>query len=114
MDDCLFCKIAHQAIATDFVYEDEHIVAFNDIDPKAPQHILIIPREHISTLNDTTKIHSPLLGHMLQTASQIEKDKGMAEAGYRTVMNCNHDGGQAVFHIHLHVLGGRQMDWPPG
>lgn len=111
--DCIFCKIA-QGEMGELIYEDKQVVAFNDIDPKAPHHILIIPREHIATINDTTASHNELLGHMVQVAKNLAQEQGIAEAGYRLVLNCNKGGGQAVYHIHLHLLGGRQMAWPPG
>jgi len=112
--NCLFCKIANKEIPNEFVYEDDQVVAFNDIDPKAPHHILIIPRKHIATLNDTTEEDTQLLGHLFQVAKKLAAELGLAEEGYRTLLNCNRAGGQAVFHIHLHLLGGRQMQWPPG
>lgn len=112
--DCLFCKIAHGQIPTQFVHESERIVAFLDIAPQAPNHILIIPRAHIATINDLTEKDSSLVGDMMLVAKKIAKDLNMAENGYRVVMNCNSNGGQAVYHIHFHLLGGRQMSWPPG
>lgn len=112
--DCLFCKIAMGEIPTQFIYEDELVVAFNDIHPQAPQHKLIIPRKHVATLNDVSSSDSALLGHMAHAAQQIAKEIGIAEEGYRLVMNCNRGAGQTVFHIHIHLLGGRLMMWPPG
>lgn len=112
--DCLFCKIANKEIESDFVYEDDKVVAFNDINPQAPVHVLIVPRIHISTLNDITEEHNELLGHIMQTAKKIAQDLNIDESGYRVLFNCNRGAGQAVFHIHLHLLGGRQMTWPPG
>ena len=114
MSDCLFCKIVNGEIPTNFVYEDENVVAFRDIKPQAPTHILIIPREHIGTLNDINQSHKELLGAIQLTASYLAKEEGIYEEGYRTVFNCNRDAGQTVFHIHLHLLGGRSLDWPPG
>ena len=114
MSDCLFCKIVNREIPTDFLYEDENVVAFRDIKPQAPTHILIIPREHIGTLNDINQSHKELLGAIQLTASYLAKEEGIYEEGYRTVFNCNRDAGQTVFHIHLHLLGGRSLDWPPG
>jgi len=114
MNDCLFCKILAREIPADILYEDEQVLAFSDIDPKAPTHALIIPKIHISTINDLTEEHNALIGHMFQVAKKIAKTKGYAEDGYRVVMNCNRGGGQAVYHIHLHLLAGRQMQWPPG
>lgn len=112
MTDCLFCKMVNGDINPDVVFEDEHVLAFNDIDPKAPVHILIIPKRHISTLNDLDD--TELAGRVIQTASLLAKQLGFAEDGYRTVFNCNKNGGQAVYHLHLHLLAGRQMTWPPG
>lgn len=112
--DCLFCKIANHELESQLVFEDDRVVAFHDIDPKAPTHILIIPKEHISTANDLTPEHNALVGHMFQVAKQLAKENDIDEEGYRLLMNCNEGGGQAVFHIHLHLLGGRQMQWPPG
>ncbi len=112
MTDCLFCKMVNGDIKPDIVYEDDKVLAFNDISPQAPVHILIIPKRHISTLNDLDDIE--LAGHILQTAAKLAKQLGFAEAGYRTVSNCNQQGGQAVYHLHLHLLAGRQMLWPAG
>ena len=114
MDDCLFCKIVAGDIPADTVYENDQVFAFRDIDPKAPTHILIIPKEHIATTNDLAEAHKTLVGEMLLAAKKIAGQEGIADSGYRTVFNCNGDGGQAVYHIHLHLLGGRQMTWPPG
>ena len=114
MSDCLFCKIISGEIPTDLVYEDKNVVAFRDINPQAPTHILIIPREHIETLNDINQSHGELLGAMQLTASYLAKEAGIDGEGFRTVFNCNGDAGQTVFHIHLHLLGGRSMVWPPG
>ncbi len=111
---CLFCQIANKTIPANFTYEDEHVVAFPDIHPQAPIHQLIIPRKHLATLNDTTEADQFLLGHMLFTATQLAKNLKLADDGYRVVLNCNKNGGQAVFHIHAHLLGGRIMTWPPG
>jgi histidine triad (HIT) family protein len=112
--DCLFCKIADKTIPADIVYEDDRVVAFRDVAPQAPTHILVIPRQHISTLNDLNESNNELIGHILYTAKTIAAAEGLAEDGYRVAMNCNNHGGQTVFHIHLHLLGGRQMQWPPG
>lgn len=112
MNDCLFCKMATGEIAPDIVYENDNILAFNDINPQAPVHILIIPKKHIATLND---LDDPALaGELLLVATKLAKQEGLAENGYRTIFNCNVDGGQEVFHLHLHLLGGRKMRWPPG
>ena len=112
--DCLFCKIASQEIKSKLIYEDKDIVAFNDIAPQAPHHILIIPRKHIATINDIPAEDNFLIGHMMQTAKKIAAELKIHDAGYRVIMNCNKNGGQAVYHIHFHLLGGRQMKWPPG
>jgi len=114
MDDCLFCKIVAGDIPADKVFENKNVYAFRDIDPKAPKHILIIPKEHIATTNDLTEAHKTLMGEIMLVAKEIAEQEGVAELGYRTVFNCNSDGGQAVYHIHLHLLGGRHMNWPPG
>ena len=114
MLDCLFCKIIDGKIPSDIVYENEHVFAFNDINPIAPTHILIIPKEHISTLNDIEENHTQTMGEMFLAAKKIASDKGISEPGYRVVFNCNQDGQQTVFHIHLHLIAGRQMTWPPG
>lgn len=111
--DCLFCKIINKEIPAQIIYEDEHVLAFNDISPQAPTHALIIPRKHISTLNDIEPGDEALVGHMIKTAADIAKKMGFDESGYRTVFNCNEDGGQTVYHIHLHLLGGKAMGWPP-
>lgn len=112
--DCLFCKIAKGEIPANFVYEDEQVVAFNDIEPQAPQHVLIIPRRHIRTTLDLTEDESSLVGHIYQVAGKIARQLGIAEEGFRIVNNCNVAGGQVVWHLHFHLLGGRRMGWPPG
>jgi histidine triad (HIT) family protein len=112
--DCLFCKIAAGEIPAELVYESDDVVAFRDINPQAPTHVLVIPRTHIATINDIEDGHQTLVGSLYSAARQIAADEGIAEAGYRAVMNCNEGAGQSVFHIHLHVLGGRPMSWPPG
>lgn len=114
MTDCLFCKIAQGEIKSDFVYADDDVVAFKDINPQAPHHYLCIPRQHISTLNDLTPEQEPIVGKLVSAAAKIAAKLGVAEDGYRVVMNCNKNGGQTVFHIHLHFMAGRQMTWPPG
>lgn len=111
---CFFCKIANNEMQTDIVYEDDQVIAFRDINPQAPKHLLIIPRKHIATLNDVEQEDQALLGHIMLTAQKIAELEGDLEDGYRVVMNCNRNGGQSVYHIHLHYLGGRQMGWPPG
>ena len=112
MTDCLFCKMVAGEIKPDVVFEDDTVLAFRDINPQAPTHILIIPKIHIATLNDLDD--ALLAGHLLQTAALLAKQEGLSEEGYRTVFNCNKKGGQDVYHLHLHLLGGRQMTWPPG
>lgn len=114
MQDCIFCKIAQGTIPVQLLYEDDNIVAFPDINPKAPQHALIIPRRHIPTLNDLSEEDTLLAGSLIQVAKKLAVNLGIAESGYRVLMNCNEGGGQMVFHIHLHLLGGRVMHWPPG
>lgn len=114
MSNCLFCKMVAGEIQPDKVYEDDEVLAFRDISPQAPTHILIIPRRHIATTNDLTPDDAGLIGRMHLVAKQIAAEEGLAERGYRLLMNCNADGGQAVYHIHLHLLGGRPMRWPPG
>lgn len=114
MTDCIFCKIAEGTIPADKVYEDEQVVAFRDLNPQAPVHVLVIPRKHIATLNDLTEEECALLGRLQWVATHLARQEGIAEDGYRTVMNCNADGGQSVYHLHMHLLGGRQMEWPPG
>lgn len=113
-EDCLFCKIIDGEIPSAKIHEDNLCIAFNDISPQAPTHILIIPREHISTLNETEKNHKELLGHLLLTAAEIARKKNFSEDGYRVVINTNGDGGQTIFHLHIHLLGGRHFIFPPG
>lgn len=114
MSDCLFCKMVSGEIQPAKVYEDDHVLAFRDINPQAPVHVLIVPKEHIATLNDLEDGHADLIGRLYLAVKRIARQEGLAENGYRTVMNCNTDGGQTVFHLHLHLLGGRRMAWPPG
>lgn len=114
MSEDLFLKIINREIPADIVFENDQVLAFRDIDPKAPTHILVIPKIRIRTVNDMTAEHAELVGHMVHVASQIAAQEGISEQGYRLVMNCNDDGGQSVFHIHLHLLGGRKLTWPPG
>jgi len=114
MADCIFCKVASGEIESKKVYEDEEIVAFHDINKKAPVHILIIPRKHITSLLDADTQDAALLGKLHLVASQLAKEHGVAESGFRLVLNCNRDAGQSVDHVHLHLLGGRPMGWPPG
>ena len=114
MTDCLFCKIVNRDVPATLVHEDDDLVAFEDINPGAPTHVLVVPRHHIATLNDLTADDHDLVGRMVRRAVLIARDRGFAEAGYRTVFNCNADAGQSVYHIHLHLLGGRTLTWPPG
>ncbi len=114
MSDTLFAKIIRREIPADIVFEDEHVLAFRDIQPQAPVHVLFIPKTPIATLNDATEHHAALLGRLMLAAADWAKSQGFAESGYRVVMNCNDDGGQSVYHIHLHLLAGRAMSWPPG
>ncbi len=110
----IFKKIIDKEIPADIVYEDDLCLAFNDIDPQAPVHVLIIPKKEISSLAEAGEENRDLLGHMLLIASQIARDLGVSESGYRLVLNTNKEGGQEVEHMHIHLLGGRQMEWPPG
>lgn len=112
--ECLFCNIAAGKTPAKIIYQDEKIVAFDDISPRAPQHKLIIPRKHLATLNDMTDEDKDLLGQMMFIAKRLATDYGIAESGYRVLLNCNADGGQVIFHLHLHLLGGRSLRWPPG
>ena len=111
---CLFCRIVAGEIPSKRVYEDERLIAFEDINPQAPMHVLIVPREHVATLNDLDPAHDRLVGEMVRRAAALAAERGHAAQGYRTVFNCNAGAGQTVFHIHLHVLGGRGLGWPPG
>ncbi|MEI6667796.1 MAG: histidine triad nucleotide-binding protein [Acidobacteriota bacterium] len=111
---CLFCRVVSGELPAKKAYEDEALIAFHDINPQAPVHVLIVPRKHISTLNDVAADDEQLIGMMHRRAAAIARELGLAERGYRTVFNCNSEAGQTVFHIHLHLLGGRPMAWPPG
>jgi histidine triad (HIT) family protein len=112
--DCLFCKIVEGTVPASIVHRDEHLIAFKDINPQAPLHVLIVPRRHIASLNALGPEDDGLVGEMVRRAAAIARDHGVADTGYRTLFNCNADAGQTVFHIHLHVLGGRGLSWPPG
>lgn len=114
MSDCLFCKMIAGDIPVKPVYQDNDLIAIQDIDPKAPLHVLVIPRTHIASLNELTPEHDQLVGSMFRRAAAIANERGYSERGYRTVFNTNREAGQSVFHIHLHVLGGRALSWPPG
>jgi len=113
-EDCIFCKIVAGEIPSEVVYEDDHVKAFNDINPSAPVHVLVVPKKHIATLNDASAEEETLMGHMLLAAAEVARKKGIAEPGYRVVMNVNPEGGQIIFHVHLHVMGGRKMTEPAG
>ncbi len=112
--NCLFCKIAQGEIPATIVFEDTEIMAFRDINPQAPTHLLLIPKQHIATIDDTDTKDERLLGHMVLTAKKLAQQESLSNNGYRLVFNVNSHGGQEVYHIHLHILGGRQMTWPPG
>jgi histidine triad (HIT) family protein len=112
--NCIFCKIAEKNLPSKIVYEDEKSLAFEDINPQAPIHILIIPRKHIPTVLDISDDDRDLIGHLFQVANKVAKERGIADRGFRLVMNCNSEAGQTVYHLHLHLLGGRSMHWPPG
>ena len=112
--DCLFCNIVAGRIPADIVFENDSVIAFRDINPQAPSHVLIIPRTHIATLNDLDEGDALLVGKLYLAAKEIAAQEGIADAGFRTTMNCNAAGGQTVFHLHLHMLGGRNLSWPPG
>jgi histidine triad (HIT) family protein len=114
MSSCLFCRIIAGEIPATRVYEDLEMIAFNDINPQAPMHVLIVPRLHIATLNELERGHDALVGSMVRRAAALAAERGFADGGFRTVFNCNAGAGQSVFHLHLHVLGGRTMTWPPG
>lgn len=114
MNDCIFCKMIKRDIEPDIVYESDVVLAFRDINPQAPTHVLVVPKEHIATINDLDSSHAKMMGELFIAAQQVAAQEGLAERGYRTVMNCNQGAGQTVFHLHLHVLGGRPLTWPPG
>jgi histidine triad (HIT) family protein len=111
---CLFCRIASGEIPASKVYEDTDVLAFNDINPQAPLHVLVIPKQHIATTNDLTEADEALVGKLVRAATALAAQKGYADRGYRVVFNCNAEAGQTVFHIHLHLLAGRSLSWPPG
>ncbi len=114
MNDCLFCKFVNHEIPTQVVYEDEHAFAFRDINPQAPVHILVVPRQHLSNLAESTPQDAQLLGHLLWVCAEIARQEGVEASGYRIVLNTNRDAGQSVYHLHFHLLGGRHLTWPPG
>jgi histidine triad (HIT) family protein len=114
MSDCLFCRIAARQIPAKIVYEDPTLIAIEDINPQAPLHLLIIPKAHVATLNDLTPSEDPLVGEMIRRAAALARERGFHQRGFRTVFNTNREAGQTVFHIHLHLLAGRGLTWPPG
>jgi len=114
MADCLFCRIATHEIPASIVYEDDRVVAFNDINPQAPTHVLVVPKRHIATLNELTPQDDGIVGELVRRAAAIAAERDISAAGFRAVFNTNKEAGQTVFHIHLHLLGGRSMHWPPG
>jgi histidine triad (HIT) family protein len=113
-DDCIFCSIGRKELACDAVYEDEQVIAFRDLNPQAPTHVLVIPKDHVESLLDAGPDQRDLMGHLLLTCLRVAKETGVDGTGFRVVANCGADGGQTVDHLHLHVLGGRGMTWPPG
>ena len=112
--DCLFCKVLNGDIPADIVYESDSAIAFRDINPQAPTHVLVIPRKHVATINDLDEENQEIVGSLYLAAKDIARAEGLSDEGYRVVMNCNEGAGQSVFHIHLHLLGGRALSWPPG
>jgi histidine triad (HIT) family protein len=112
--DCLFCRIVDREIPASIVYEDDRVLAFNDINPQGPTHVLVIPKRHIATLNELSPGDDPLVGELVRRAAAIAKERGLSANGYRMVVNTNREAGQTVFHIHVHLIGGRPMHWPPG
>lgn len=114
MSNCIFCKIANKEIPSEIIYEDDLILAFNDLEPQAPAHLLVIPKKHIPSLNEIDKEDSHIISHVFKVIPEIAEKKGIKESGYRVINNCGENGGQTVNHIHFHVLGGRNLTWPPG
>jgi len=114
VSNCIFCKILKKELPCKMVYEDDLCIAFDDINPQAPVHVLIVPREHIPTMNDLKENHKELIGHLCMVVNRISEIKKIKDPGFRVVINCNQAGGQMVYHLHIHVMGGRQMTWPPG
>ena len=113
-NNCLFCRIVAGEVAAEIIYSDERSVAFRDINPQAPTHVLVVPREHIESLDDATQKDEALLGHLLRVAARVANEMGHSESGYRAVINTGAGAGQSVFHLHVHMLGGRALEWPPG
>jgi histidine triad (HIT) family protein len=114
MSTCLFCRIVRKEIPASVIYEDDELMVFNDVNPQAPLHALVIPKRHIATLNDLSSADDGLVGSMARRAAAVAREKGYADSGFRTVFNTNAQAGQTVFHIHLHLLAGRGLSWPPG
>jgi histidine triad (HIT) family protein len=114
MPDCLFCKIIERKIPGSIVYEDDRLLAFDDINPQAPTHVLVVPKRHVESLNDLQPGDDQIVGELVRRAAAIARERGISAGGFRTVFNTNRDAGQTVFHIHLHLLGGRSLGWPPG
>jgi histidine triad (HIT) family protein len=114
MSDCLFCRIIKREVPASIVYEDEHVLAFSDINPQAPVHVLVIPKRHIGSLNDIQPADDQIVGELVRRAAAIANERGVSAGGFRAVFNTNRDAGQTVFHIHLHLLAGRSLKWPPG
>ena len=112
--DCLFCRIVAGEIPSDLIYKDERAIAFRDINPQAPVHVLVIPRDHTESLDEASQKDEAMLGHLLRVAARVANEQGLSESGYRTVINTGAGAGQSVFHLHVHVLGGRALGWPPG
>ncbi|MFO0560023.1 MAG: histidine triad nucleotide-binding protein [Polyangiales bacterium] len=112
--NCIFCKIASKQIPSKAVYEDDHVLAFHDLHPQSPVHVLVIPKQHLTSLAHSSDEHTELLGRCVRAAAKIAADLGVADKGYRTVINTGNDGGQSVYHLHVHLLAGRQHGWPPG
>jgi histidine triad (HIT) family protein len=112
--NCIFCQVVAGQISADIIYSDEHAVAFRDINPQAPVHALVIPREHMDSLDDAAGRDDATLGHLLRIAARVANDEGLSQTGYRTVINTGAGAGQSVFHLHIHVIGGRRLGWPPG
>ncbi|MEA3638603.1 MAG: histidine triad nucleotide-binding protein [Lamprobacter sp.] len=114
MSDTIFGKIANGEVAADLLYEDDHVLAFRDLNPQAPVHVLVIPRKPIRTLNEAGQEDAELIGRLMLAAAKVAEQEGIAEHGYRTLINCNAGGGQTVYHLHVHLIGGRPLQWPPG